>query len=70
MDLGRKEENLSNQDQVFREIGVCKIPKRSCSYENIHCLVKLEAHGIELKCFYLWPYASEFINVPQWTCKK
>ena len=48
MDLGRKEENLSNQDQVFREIGVCKIPKRSCSYENIHCLVKLEAHGIEL----------------------
>ena len=30
------------------EIGVCKTPKRSWSYENIHCLVKLQVHRTEL----------------------
>ena len=31
-----------------REIGLRKIPKRSWSYENIHCLVKLQVHRTEL----------------------
>ena len=30
------------------EIGVCKISKHSWSYENIHCLVKLQVHRTEL----------------------
>ena len=33
------------------EKGVRKIPKSSCSYENVHCLVKLQVHRLELHLF-------------------
>ena len=42
-----KEEKSSNQYQVYWKMGDRKI-QSSCGYENIYCLVKLQAHRLDL----------------------
>ena len=62
--LTQRKKNWSNWYQVFQEIGVHKIPKHSCSYENRHFLVKLQVHRIELYLFLFQILQNVFYPTP------